>query len=226
MMNRAVEFLEPMFIEQVLPKSGHGLLATQERWEAFIEDIPETAMMVREKLLERWNKSPSTPEEKWHQFKEHLNAFVESNSKKGTSKSPKTLTFKEKSRLVNYPAEVIFRHGYPRLDANVSKTTNHLLKSPFCVHPKTGRVCVPIHQSEMETFDPLTVPTLPQLMDELDQYVKTEGESKKDTPEWKKTSLNNYFGPFEKEFLAPMVAEQRRNERDAAEQKAAITGDF
>ena len=36
----------------------------------------------------------------------------------------------------------------------VFKHMNHLLKGPFCVHPKTGRVCVPIDPAVAEYFDP------------------------------------------------------------------------
>ena len=44
----------------------------------------------------------------------------------------------------------------------MSKGLNHLLKSPFCVHPKTGRVCVPIDPAKVDKFDPLEVPTISQ----------------------------------------------------------------
>eukprot|EP00878_Enallax_costatus_P018310 GHUV01019268.1.p1 GENE.GHUV01019268.1~~GHUV01019268.1.p1 ORF type:complete len:165 (+),score=46.69 GHUV01019268.1:119-613(+) len=34
----------------------------------------------------------------------------------------------------------IFAYSYPRLDVEVTEKMNHLLKAPFCVHPKTGKV--------------------------------------------------------------------------------------
>jgi DNA primase small subunit len=64
--------------------------------------------------------------------------------------------------------DIVLYYTYPRLDAEVSKHRNHLLKAPFCVHPKTGRVCVPVDPEKVEEFDPETVPTVAQLLRELD----------------------------------------------------------
>lgn len=44
------------------------------------------------------------------------------------------------------------------------------------VHPKTGRVCVPIDPTNVREFDPFAVPTLGQLVRQIDQYDKDNGE--------------------------------------------------
>lgn len=80
-------------------------------------------------------------------------------------------SFTQKKNLMqNIERDIIFQYCYPRLDDKVTTQVNHLLKSPFCVHPKTGRVCVPIVASECESFDPFKVPTLPDLVREIEAY--------------------------------------------------------
>ncbi len=72
----------------------------------------------------------------------------------------------------------MFTYLYPRLDANVSTGINHLLKSPWCVHPKTGKkikmltalvgkICVPIDPKKPLEFKVTEVPTLTDCIREL-----------------------------------------------------------
>ncbi|UYV82919.1 PRIM1 [Cordylochernes scorpioides] len=84
-------------------------------------------------------------------------------------------------------AESVLQLCYPRLDVNVTKGLNHLLKSPFCVHPKTGVVCVPIDHTDPARFNPFAVPNLKQLCDELDA-----------SPDSTPTSLKPYLAIFDK----------------------------
>ncbi|KAH9385507.1 DNA primase small subunit [Nematocida major] len=54
---------------------------------------------------------------------------------------------------------------FPKLDANVTKQMKHLLKSPFCIHPRTGRVCVPLDLARMESLQLEDIPTLSSVLE-------------------------------------------------------------
>lgn len=109
----------------------------------------------------------------------------------------------------------IFKHRYfieeiklqlcfPRLDINVTKGLNHLLKVPFSVHPKTGRVCVPIEFTKIDQFDPFKVPTVSLLCKEVDQILKAEDQTEKiasnDRRIAEKTSIASSLNIF-REFI-------------------------
>lgn len=128
--------------------------------------------------------------------------------------------------------DIILQYTYPRLDSNVSIGLNHLLKSPFCVHPKTGtwrlikfivkgRVCVPIDPEHCELFDPFGVPTLESLIDELNAYEKEHANETSERKvagmffgrffikqDYEKTSLKPYVEHF-KAFLSGLAEEVR-----------------
>ena len=84
-----------------------------------------------------------------------------------------------------------------RLDIAVSKGMNHLLKAPFCVHPKTGRVCVPFSPGKVDRFSPDEVPTVLQLVEEMDAFAKEATEDLKRVKDYKKTSLKESVIIFE-----------------------------
>ncbi|CAL8367527.1 unnamed protein product [Lota lota] len=83
----------------------------------------------------------------------------------------------------HFEKEIMLQYCYPRLDVNVSKGVNHLLKSPFSVHPKTGRISVPIDFKQLDRFDPFDVPTISRICEELDRPRVGEEEEQVDSKE-------------------------------------------
>ena len=147
---------------------------------------------IAEQLLDAFEKRPAmSGAERWKRIKSEC-------------KTPK---------LAAVLTEVVFTYTYPRLDVNVSKGMNHLLKSPWCVHPKTGRVCVPVKVSECEEFDPSSVPTLKTIADDLD----AGGASLKDGRDISRTRL----APFEAAFDAFLAKCENAIRGERAREKAA-----
>jgi DNA primase small subunit len=160
MIRRSYELLEPYFLKYIIDETGQGLLATKDRYVKILATIPNET--VRLNLFDEWkNINEMTSTQRWKSLKEATSP--PQVNKINSNKKSKV----DYSELESWRMELIFTHCYPRLDAEVSKSQNHLLKSPFCVHPKTGRVCVPIDPTIADSFDPFAVPTLRVLCEEV-----------------------------------------------------------
>merc|ERR1712039_833922 len=121
-------------------------------------------------------------------------------------RTQKANSHREKAAAKVFLKDVVLQYTYPRLDINVSKQMNHLLKAPFVVHPKTGRVCVPIDPDKLDTFSPFDVPTIGRLVEELNR-----------TGDVRDTSMKQYTHFFEVNFLQPMekaIAGDMRQQAD------------
>lgn len=138
-------------------------------------------------------------------FQRHRNSLQRWEHLKKTARSLNNIK-NDKSCL---ECEIMLQYCFPRLDINVSKGINHLLKSPFSVHPKTGRISVPIDLQKVDQFDPFTVPTISSICHELDAISTNENEKEENqaesdikhrTRDYKKTSLAPYVKVFE-QFL-------------------------
>eukprot|EP00898_Chlorokybus_atmophyticus_P003932 jgi/Chlat1/453/Chrsp103S01064 len=214
-LSRAQQILSKYWVEQFLPQQE--LLAEEESWEKVLGMVPDED--VKEKLRDSWHSG------------RRASTGNKDDSVTRWKEMQKVVTARQKAKNAKVPwlrrclDEIIFTYIYPRLDVEVSKHMNHLLKSPFCVHPKTGRVCVPMDPAKASEFDPLAVPSVQQarlvaliiglgmqhrlmssvacsqLVDELNAHAGAQDSS---VPDYMKTSLAQAIDLFRSSFLDDM----------------------
>lgn len=227
MMRRAYAVLEPYFEKHICDGTGQGLLHDKVKYMKVLNELPDET--IRTELHDTWEKDRATGAARWRQLKAATSPAAGGGGGGRVEQS-------SKRRKLNYPEleawrmELVFTHCYPRLDANVSKSQNHLLKSPFCVHPKTGRVCVPIDPARADQFDPFAVPTVRTLCEEVDAYDRAHaGGGGEAVPDIEKTSMQETIVTFDRVFMRDLNTTIRRGIRDRAEEQATMAaggGDF
>ncbi|KTW31564.1 hypothetical protein T552_00202 [Pneumocystis carinii B80] len=225
---RKVEFKRPLHPSisrslHILKESFRSnILISQNPWESdegsekLLEFI--TDQDLKETLREKWKSQPMRSSyNKWHD----IDIVAES----GVSKNLDT------KALLTAKQDIILEYMYPRLDTEVSKHLSHLLKSPFCVHPGTGRICVPIDSSCFEKFNPFEVPTVTQLLDEIDAWDKEHkenlemSEKQEQIQDYEKTSLKPYIEYFKK-FTSLIMKEEAINKRELDKSEGSVMLDF
>lgn len=217
-LRRSYDILEPYFADHIAADDGQGMFASKKSWIPILNSIPDTITgdAIREELAKEFMNPQLDGKKRWALVKAKI--FQSENSNVNN----------KKRKATDYPAlriwvrEIVFRYTYPRLDANVSKAMNHLLKSPFCVHPKTGRVCIPIDPSKADIFDPFSVPTVRSLCAEIDAYDKKHPGEAALTNDTEKTSLKAAVGVFKDTFMGDMWKSIKADFRTKAEESAPM----
>ncbi|XP_009881116.1 PREDICTED: DNA primase small subunit [Charadrius vociferus] len=196
---RSVSVVEKYFEAYALV--GQDILGTPESWEKVLALVPEDILPGHREPLQGEFPKKRDSVQRW----ELLKCRMERTRVTGTGKS-----------AVCYADwEIMLQYCFPRLDINVSKGVGHLLKSPFSVHPKTGRISVPLDRQRLDQFSPFAVPTMSSLCHELDaagddgeQEDVGETEPKRRARDYKKTSLAPYVRVFE-QFVEEMERARR-----------------
>mmetsp|Transcript_19379 Transcript_19379/g.58589 ORF Transcript_19379/g.58589 Transcript_19379/m.58589 type:complete len:295 (-) Transcript_19379:248-1132(-) len=209
-MKRAYKQMLEVFPTDILSEEGQAWFETLEGCEKILSTLPSRD--IADELLRRWAQptDASTPEEKW----DALCARISPRDGGGRGNQRRKAAA-DYQALEEWKVKLVFEYLYPRLDANVSKQQNHLLKSPWSIHPKTGRVCVPFLAERATELDPFTVPTLRTLCEEIDAYGEAHaGEENDDTPDREKTTMGAYVDLWKRSFLDPLYSDIRKANRD------------
>jgi DNA primase small subunit len=184
--SRSLDILKSHFERDILRDQDPW--ENDEKFDRLLQLLPDKPL--NEALRKKWSSAPGRASiAKWAD----IDALAKGRGKELDTKA-----------LLEAKQDILLEYTYPRLDIEVSKHLNHLLKSPFVVHPGTDRVCVPINPKKAEDFDPLGVPTVTELLAEIDQWTAPEGGENegKSVRDWDKTSLKPYVDYFRSFVIA------------------------
>ena len=194
--SRSLDLLKEHFQNDVLVEQNPW--ARPEKAERLLQLLPDKTL--NDALRKKWEAAPGRSSvSKW--------ADIDALAKAGASKNL------DGKALLEAKQDIVLEYTYPRLDVEVSKKQIHLLKSPFVVHPGTGRVCVPIDSRRVDKFDPLGVPTVTELLHEIDAWGPQNTESdleegSKKLQDYEKTSLKPFVDYFRTHVGLLLKAEQ------------------
>jgi DNA primase small subunit len=213
---KAYKILRRTFEDKILPQQK--LLTDPVHKEAILAYLPSEP--VRAEIRGRWaalgdddsDEGMRVNEEKWDAL---VDLVLTESAALVKAKEHRAARAMEKSIK-----DIVFAYTYPRLDMEVSKKMNHLLKAPFCVHPKTGKVCVPIDPADAWSFNPDTVCTVGGLLNQLNTGGKTSGAGNGDE-KWKGTGMEKAVETFRTCFLDGLQTESKDNLTAKAREVAA-----
>lgn len=150
---RSIKIIDKYFFdvldEQNLLNIDKGKILLKGLIKAYCFGISEIKYERLDELLNTQNKS----EIKLEQIKNYIIECVQKSMKQNTKK-------KLDLCINDFKLNIL----YPRLDINVTTRINHLLKSPFCIHPKTGLVSIPLTDNDILEFKKENVPRLDALV--------------------------------------------------------------
>lgn len=215
MVQRSLETISTKFDEVVL--QGQEVFLPEENWRFLLRIWADPKLT--ETFEEQWKKDESlSSSAKWKLILEHYNLQdSEPSLPPLTTKKIATGGVKRRVPAVETKQNVMLHYSYARIDMEVTKHQNHLLKSPFCVHPATGKVCIPLNPAEIFKFVPDSVPDVRDLLRQLDHLSHSSSSNPNHNPsDWASTALKPHIEFFQKHIDAilhdRLLAKQQLNQ--------------
>lgn len=183
-------------------QSGEAQDKAWEQIEILLSFIPEILLQNELRALWKGSLSLSASKTKW----EDIN-IVALKVLKSTSQI---------NALNEAKRDIIIYYMYPRLDVEVSRQVIHLLKSPFCIHPGTGIVCVPFNpklnisdniEDDTYGFNPMTAPNIRKIQTEFENFDACAPNTEANLADYEKTCLKPYINYFIK-FVSSLMTDE------------------